>query len=311
MITTVTLNPSVDKLYLVERLERGAVMRVKEVHNSAGGKGLNVARVAALLGEPVVATGILGGSAGQYLCRLLEEDGVAHDFVEAPVETRSCVNIRDLSRGEHTELLEPGPPLPPEVFEAFLERYRRAAGQSGAITISGSVPAGTPEDLYLRLVEIAGAAGCPVILDTSGEALRRGIGARPTMVKPNREELGQLLQKPPAGIAEAARDAMALRDQGIPWVVVSLGGDGAVAASPEGLYRGYVPSLPVVNTVGCGDSMVAAFAVALARRLPAQEAVRLALAVSAANALSLRTGWFCQEDLKRLMPQVSVEELSL
>ena len=112
MITTVTLNTSVDKLYLVEKLEDYTVMRVKKVSNTAGGKGLNVSKVAYLLGEKVSALGFAGGFNGSYVSSLLEAQGIRAGFTRIQAETRSCINIRELSTGRHTEFLEPGAPVP-------------------------------------------------------------------------------------------------------------------------------------------------------------------------------------------------------
>ena len=109
MITTVTLNTSVDKLYLVEKLEDYTVMRVKKVSNTAGGKGLNVSKVAYLLGEKVSAR-FAGGFNGSYVSSLLEAQGIRAGFTRIQAETRSCINIRELSTGRHTEFLEPGAP---------------------------------------------------------------------------------------------------------------------------------------------------------------------------------------------------------
>ena len=111
MITTVTLNTSVDKLYLVEKLEDYTVMRVKKVSNTAGGKGLNVSKVAHLLGEKVSALGFVGGFNGSYVSSLLEAQGIRAGFTRIQAETRSCINIRELSTGRHTEFLEPGAPV--------------------------------------------------------------------------------------------------------------------------------------------------------------------------------------------------------
>ena len=129
MITTVTLNASIDKAYYMESsIENGTVMRVKAVHNSAGGKGLNVARAVHLCGEEVLATGLVGGYNGKYLEALLDKDGVSHDFVHIQGETRSCINILDREYGS-TEYLEPGF----EVDESTAEE----AGSTATILTAG------------------------------------------------------------------------------------------------------------------------------------------------------------------------------
>jgi tagatose 6-phosphate kinase len=309
MITTVTMNASLDKPYRVGRLRDGSVMRVSEVSNTAGGKGLNVAKVAALLGESVAATGFLGGFNGAYVRSLLAGSGVEDAFVESGVETRSCINVIDDETGASTEFLEPGPAVAPERYEAFLGRYRALVAKSDAVTISGSLPSDAPEGFYGRLVAIAREAGVPVILDTSGRILREGVAARPTLVKPNREELAALTGKEPAGEKEIVAAMRGLLGGGLPSIAVSLGAEGCLFACAEGVFRGSVPEVRAVNPVGCGDSMVAAFAVGLARKMPPEETFRLALAVSAASAMDAKTGCFDKDDLATLSARVTTETI--
>ncbi len=108
MITTVTLNVAVDKAYVVESFDVGHVSRVQKCTNTPGGKGLNVAKVAKLCGEEVLATGFVGGHAGAYVEDMLDKIQVPNDFVHTASETRSCINIL-AADGSSTEFLEPGP----------------------------------------------------------------------------------------------------------------------------------------------------------------------------------------------------------
>ena len=310
MITTVTMNASLDKLYKVERLRDGTVMRVAEVSNTAGGKGLNVAKVAALLGEGVAATGFLGGFNGAHVRSLLAGSSVEDAFVDSGVETRACINVIDGETGSSTEFLEPGLAVAPERYAEFIGRYRALVAKSNAMTISGSLPTGAPEGFYGRLVEIARVAGVPVILDTSGRLLREGVASCPTLVKPNREELAALTGKSPAGETEIVEAMRGLLHDGLPSIAVSLGAEGCLYACREGIFKGSVPSVRAVNPVGCGDSMVAAFAVGLARKMPPEKTFRLALAVSAASAMDAKTGSFIKSDLEELATRVSIHAAS-
>ena len=307
MILTVTMNPSIDKLYMVEKNDLGTVMRVQQVVNTAGGKGLNVSRVSALLGEKVTATGIVGGHIGGYFESLIS--GFDCAFTHAKSETRSCINVWDLSTGDSTEYLEPGAPVTEAEAEQFFADFRGQLERADVVTISGSLPKGAPADSYERLIRLCHDAGKQVLLDTSGENLRRGVKALPDFVKPNTDELAQLLGHPVQGMEEAIAAAKSLHEQGVRWVTVSLGALGAVLVCDEGVFHGKPPKITPKNTVGCGDSMVAGFAVGMARGLPAQEALRLAVAVSAANALTLSTGSYEEEDFQRLLPQVEINAI--
>ena len=309
MILTVTLNPSVDKLYLVDRLEKDTVMRVKEVHNTAGGKGLNVSKVAARLGELVTACGFLGGFNGAYVRSLLESEGIMPAFTDVRAETRSCINVRDAGTGRHTEFLEPGAAVAPDEVERFWKSYQELVCHADVIAISGSMPQGVPADFYGRLIAFARQQGKAVLLDTSGRTLTDGIGAGPSLIKPNTDEIGQLFGAKFASVQELIDAAKILRARGVGTVVISLGKDGALIVCKEGIFRGITPDIPVINTVGCGDSMIAGFAAAMRRKATAEEAIRLAMAVSTANALTVETGSFRQEDLERLLGQIRVEKI--
>lgn len=310
MITTITLNASIDKAYYMDRaIENGTVMRVKSIRNSAGGKGLNVARVVRLCNEKVKASGLAGGYNGKYLENLLEKDGISNDFDHIQGETRSCINILDKQYGS-TEYLEPGCPVTEEEVGKFLERFPDIIGDSSVVTLSGSVPQGMEKDIYQKLISIVKSEGKEVILDTSGELLKKGILACPTMVKPNKDEMEMLFGTKIHGIEDVIANAKRIFHQGIPYVVVSLGGDGALMVCGEGVFQGKPPKVKVVNTVGCGDSMVGALAVALHREEKPKEALRFAVAVATANAMSPNTGDFEPEICEKLINEVEIVELN-
>ena len=308
MITTVTLNASIDKAYVMqEAIENGTVMRVKEVRNTAGGKGLNVAKIAVICGAEVLATGFAGGFNGRYLESLAAESHVATRFCHVEGETRSCINILDPKYGS-TEYLEPGFSVKEEDLARFLTEFPGVIGKSTVVTMSGSAPVGIPSDIYRRMTELAKEAGAKVILDTSGDYLKEGLQGRPFMIKPNGDEIEALLgirAEDPEAVFRAASELRV--KYGIPWVVISLGGNGAVLSCDEGVFHGLPPKLDPVNTVGCGDSMVGAFAVALERALSPREALRYAVAVSAAAAMSPLTGDYDPAVFEEIYPETIVE----
>lgn len=184
MITTVTMNASIDKAYFMDHtIENGTVMRVARCRNSAGGKGLNVARAIKLCGEKVQATGITGGFNGQYLESMLARDGIAYHFGHMEGETRCCINILDEGYGS-TEYLEPGSEISAEEEARFIEQLPEIVKDSEIVTISGSVPCGMGKDIYAKIITKLKEAGKKVILDTSGVLLQEGMKAAPTLVKP-------------------------------------------------------------------------------------------------------------------------------
>ncbi len=307
MILTVTLNASIDKLYDVERLLPGEVMRVKKVRNTAGGKGLNVSRVAALAGENVTATGFVGGHTGRMLEELITVPNITKRFVHVDGETRCCINVRESGGARSTEFLEPGSAVPPKKQQEFLELFEEQAARADLIVISGSMPRGIPAGFYRDLTELAQRAGKPVYLDAGGTPMALALETCPAFIKPNEEELCQLVGRRLDGGDELIRAAIMLHEKGIETVAVSLGAAGVLVAGKEGIYKGRPPRIRAVNTVGCGDSMVAGFAVSWLRGLPLPERIRYAVAVSAANAMTEETGSFRAEDLTRILPLVEVE----
>lgn len=310
MITTVTLNASIDKMYrLACSFETGTVMRVAEVSNSAGGKGLNALRAIAACGEEVCATGFVGGNNGRMLCELAEADGIPCDFVQVAGETRCCINAIDETRVS-TELLEPGQPVNADDLLEFEAKLAELAGRSEVVTISGSAPAGLPGDVYRQLVDIVKRNGSRVILDTSGKLLVESLTAAPTMVKPNSDEIQAILGHRPEGLAEVVSAAREVRGRyGIEQVVVSLGSKGAVMDCANGTFKVTPAKIEALNPVGSGDTMVGTFAVAMSRGMAPAEQLRFASACASANCLTQRTGRFEMADAERLMAQTVVEEL--
>ena len=311
MIATVTLNTSIDKAYqLACPLVDGTVMRVENCIDNAGGKGLNAARAVATCGERVVATGFAGGNNGRLLCELLDADGIEHDFVHIKSETRCCVNVLEPD-GRSTEFLEPGRPVSGEEVAAVRAKVAEIAADADVVTFNGSVPAGAGANIYRELVGAVRAAGKPAILDTSGTLLVNSLEARPTMIKPNTDEIQAILGRKPESLDEIIAAAREVHEKcSIERVVVSLGGDGAVMACAEGVFRGRAPKIEVVNPVGSGDTMVGAFAVAMARGMALEDQLAYAMSCASANCLSASTGHFDMEVAEGLRAGTSVEKVA-
>lgn len=309
MILTVTANAAIDKRYVVEGFGVGNVNRVKSCAANAGGKGINVARVASIAGEKVTATGFLGGHAGKFIAERVQARGINSDFVWCEGESRTCINIWDEVSHQQTEFLEPGFAVTEEDCDNLIKKFKTLVKDCSVVTISGSQPKGASRDLYKRMIEAAREAGKPVLLDTSGQLLEDCLLERPTMIKPNIDEIRMLTGRPMNSKEALLRAARDLHDDGIEIVVISLGGDGSLLSCAEGVFEVKVPKIDAVNTVGCGDSMIAGFAVGIARGYSIEETVRFASAVSAANAMRLETGFFIKEDMEAILPKVQIKKI--
>ncbi|MFF9583043.1 1-phosphofructokinase family hexose kinase [Streptomyces achromogenes] len=303
MILTVTLNTALDITYRVRSLRPHASHRVSEVAERPGGKGLNVARVLAALGHEVTVTGFAGGHTGAVLRAMLAEAPGAPADALVPVSgaTRRTVAVVDERTGDTTQLNEPGPQISPAEWAAFLGRYQELLPGASAVALCGSLPPGVPVGAYAGLVRAARSAGVPVLLDTSGEPLRRGVAARPDVIKPNTEELAEL-----TGSHEPLRATQDARRRGAHAVVASLGADGLLAVTPEGHWRAAPPAPVRGNPTGAGDSAVAGLLSGLVERLPWPDRLARAAALSAATVRAPAAGEFDRAAYTELLGRVRV-----
>lgn len=278
MILTVTLNAAIDVTYQVGCFVPGSAMPVQHVHQRAGGKGVNVARVLAATGVPVCATGLAGGRRGEAIRAELAGLGVREEFEAVAGESRQTVVVTD-GRQHPTELDEPGPAIGPDEWDRFQRRFTRLLAGARVVVLAGSLPPGLEPDAYARLCAAARRAGAAVIVDAGGPALRLACGARPDIVKPNHRELERAGGGAAGGAAggatgDAAGDGCQnrvaavfgagarLRGLGAGSVVVSLGSEGSAAVTGDGYWRVSHPHI-TGNPVGAGDALAAGLAAGL------------------------------------------------
>ncbi|WP_329039685.1 1-phosphofructokinase family hexose kinase [Streptomyces sp. NBC_00178] len=304
MILTVTLNTALDLTYAVPALVPHTTHRVGEVTERPGGKGVNVARVLSSLGHDAVVTGFAGGSNGTVLRELLGAlpNRPTDALVTVAGNTRRTLAVVDRTTGETTQLNEPGPHIGSDEWAVLLGTYRDLLTGADAVALCGSLPPGIHVGAYAELIRLARAAGVPVLLDTDGEPLRRGIAARPDLVKPNADELARL-----TGAREPLRATRDARRRGARSVVASLGPDGLLAVTPDGIWRAAPPSAVRGNPTGAGDSAVAGLLSALAEGLGWRERLGRAVALSTATVMAPAAGEFDRAAYEDLLTRVAVE----
>ncbi|MFF7842815.1 1-phosphofructokinase family hexose kinase [Streptomyces ossamyceticus] len=301
MILTVTLNTALDITHRVRALRPHATHRVTEVIQRPGGKGLNVARVLAALGHEVTVTGFVGGGTGRAVQEgLARTPGIVDALVPVAGATRRTIAVVDAT-GDTTQLNEPGPLITPAEWSAFQEAYEVLLRSASAVALCGSLPPGVPVGAYAGLIRTARTLAVPVLLDTSGEPLRRGVAARPDVVKPNAEELAEL-----TGSHEPSRATRDARRRGAQAVVASLGPDGLLAHTPEGHWRATPPRRFRGNPTGAGDAVVAGLLSGLVEHLPWPDRLTRATALSAATVLAPTAGEFDHRAYDELRTQVAV-----
>ncbi|PKQ35203.1 MAG: ribokinase [Actinobacteria bacterium HGW-Actinobacteria-11] len=286
MILTVTPNPALDLTWRVDRLIEGGTHRADAGAARAGGKGLNVARVAHAEGADVLAVTTTGGRVGQEFAAELGASGVPHALVPVVAETRRSIAVVDESLGDTTIINERGSnPTDPEWAALLAEVVERLPG-TRVLVVSGSVPPGAPDSLLPMLIAVGRDAGVPVIVDTSGPALLRAADAGATVLKPNAAELVEA-----TGITDPVAGARSLIARGTELVLLSLGAEGMLAVTASALVHARLDEPLAGNPTGAGDAGVAACAVLYAEGVRDPEQIlRRATAWSAAAVLTPLAG---------------------
>ena len=291
---TITLNPTIDVFGAAEAVKPTEKVRLRDATYEPGGGGINVARVISTLGGDVEALALSGGEMGAFLARLAAAEGLRFHPVPISGQTRVALMVRDQSTGLEYRFLPEGPEVTEADVDACVDII--AARTGGFVVASGSLPRGAPDDSYVRMARAAARNALPFVLDTSGKALSAALGHGGLfLVKPSRGELeahvGQALDT--AGIAAAARELVSSGKARM--VAVTLGGDGALLASPEGLIQLPAIAVPVRSAVGAGDSFLGAMVWALDQNWPLEKAFRLAMAAGAAATSNAGTT-LCRRD---------------
>lgn len=312
MVTTVSLNPSIDKGLVVERFEYGLMNRVVSSREDAGGKAINVARATASLGIQTQCVGFLCRDNGQFIENDLRRHGVEAHSIWLGGRVRTNIKLLDAERNIVTEINEPGVQVDERQLEQMTELIEQLADDSEFLVLTGSLPPRCPPDYYASLIRMLDGSGCRVVLDAEGEPLRAGIEAGPYLVKPNRMELERLLGRPIEDKHAAARAARALVDGGVRYAAVSLGDGGALLADAEAVY--FAPALTdiaVRSTVGAGDSMVAGMVAGLLGDVPTEEVLRRGAACAAASITQIGTQMATKAACKQMLENIKTEKVRL
>jgi 1-phosphofructokinase family hexose kinase len=308
MITTVTLNPMLDKTVTVGAVRRGAVTRASGVSMVVGGKGVNVSRQLRLLGEESVATGFIGGEIGSLLERLLDGEGIPHRFVRIAGMTREGVTFVE-PEGTMTSVFEPPGEVTPEEADRLLEECRTLAGESDWVVCSGSSPSPAADDVFPGIVVDCRSRGIPVVLDSYGKALARGVESSPDFLKPNREEFEQTFGTRLSGESDMALAARQLVARGVRYSLITDGARPFAAADADGAWIVTPPHVEVVDSTGSGDSMIAGILYGLRQSWRFDDCLTFGAAAGAANARVRDVAHSSMADILALLPGVAVKRV--
>ena len=309
-VTTVTMNPCVDRTVELAALIPGGTNPVLSSREDVSGKGINVSVALAQLGYDTLCLSF--SHRGGALGRSLAGRGVPHRL--APAAGALRVNLKLFDRGARamTECNEKGSPLSEGEYRAMADLVEEVLPASRLLVLSGSLPPGAPVDCYRSMAEAARAAGCPVLLDASGPALREGVLAAPLLIKPNREELEAAFGLPAASLPQAAASCRGLiRAQGVGMVCLSMGAEGALLVTREGAWFSPGAPIQVRGVQGAGDSMVAGFCAGLMeeKELPPAELLRWAVAAAHASLEREGTQMCDRAGFARMLPRIPVKKM--
>ncbi len=308
MILTITANPSVDISYQLEKFNIDDVTRTSDIEKHAGGKGIHVGYVLKELGAKPVHSGFAGGKLGEFIEEGLEDRGQEARFVKINGDTRNCIAI--LHEGKQTEILEAGPTISKEEEEEFLNKLDQISEGCHIMNISGSLPKGLTSDFYKEIIKYAKKHDKFVSVDTSGKTLKDMINAeeKPDLIKPNETEIADVL-----GRKIEKKDLKEILEEepfkDIPYIIVSMGKDGAMVKIKDKIYNAKVPKVEAVNPVGSGDSSLAGALFAIDEGKSDEEIIKTSMTCGLLNVLTEEIAHIEIEKFDKYFEEIKVEEV--
>jgi 1-phosphofructokinase family hexose kinase len=314
VIITVTLNTAIDRTMAVPNFRQGNRHRSVESTTVAGGKGINVARALALLGKPVIATGLAGGPTGQRLIEELREEQILNDLTAIAEESRINLAVIDPTSGEQTEINERGPEVSAQEVDTFLDRLDYLARGVSICVLAGSLPPGVDPEIYARITAELRERGVTVVLDSDGEPMRAGIRAGPSVVMPNVLEAEALVGHEFEGPGDLSAGLAELLELGAGEAIVTRP-EGCVAAVGEGNERAFYEvnsaALEPVAAVGSGDALLAGYVAARYDGASPTDCLAFAVACGAESTQHFGAGTIDPEQVARILADVEVRELEV
>lgn len=291
MITTITLNPAVDEIYVFDEFHLNKTNRVVDIKSNIGGKGINVAKICKAFCENVRATGFLGGDKGSYIKCELTGTGIVDEFIDIREDIRKCICLYD--GNNVTEIIEQGPHIYRDENKTFVNLYSKLLDLSSVICASGSLPKGVAKNTYHTLIEKANKKNVKFLLDTEGEYLRYAIEAKPYFIKVSVNDLEYITNIDCTSESQIIKALKSIKD--VQFKIVSLDEEGAIAQFDDKVYKISIPEFSNIKWVGAGDGLVAGITVATVRNYDIEETLRYGLASSIANG---KEEFSCNIDMK-------------
>ena len=309
MITSVSLNPSIDRTLTVDRFTPGSLNRVALKTDVAAGKGINVALTVSGLGLDAECIGFMYQEGGTLFEKRLMMNSTPYEFIWCNGSVRTNIKVFDRESGVITELNESGMTVDDAALSKMIDMVVGHAENSDYLVLSGSVPPGCPQDYYRTLINAVEGLGCRCILDADGDRLKYGLEARPFMIKPNRYELEMMTGTRLDSIDALKAAALHYIDQGVEVVAVSLGSGGALITNGDETLYAPRMNIEVKGTVGAGDAMVAGLAAGFMAEHDLEQTFRMGVACASTRCVTEGYKTIDRTVYKAFLEMVNIERV--
>ena len=309
MITAITLNPCIDRTVELKNLTVDGHNRADHVRQNISGKGINVNVVLKHLGFETKALVLDHASGGRQVQDFLREQQIPYSAVPVPGELRVNLKLTDTVNGTMTEINERGAPVTPDTAAEILQKAAAVLDGTDILVADGSVPPGTPDTIYETIITMAKERHILTVLDASGDLLRKGLKAKPWLVKPNRFELESYYGETAENQQQLLSLAQRMRAEGAENVCLSMGKEGAAFITAEGIWFAPGNRIPVLGTQGAGDSMIAGICAAALTGLPAEDMLRWGVAAAQGSLILPGTQLCTMDGFREMLGQITIERL--
>ena len=309
MIYSVTLNPSIDYIVKLDNFVEGELNRSTGEYTNAGGKGIMVSKLLSNVGIENTALGFIGGYTGAYIKNWFKDNNLREDFNQVAENTRINIKLKSSSADGRTiesEINGRGPEISQKEQEDFLDKIK-ALKAGDTLIISGSSSPGLDADIVDQIISICIDRAVDFVVDTTGDALMDAMSKKPLVVKPNIVELADLFSVELNGLDKVIKYGKKCLEIGARYVIVSMGGDGALFFDGDKVYYSPVVKGELVNSVGAGDSMIAGFVGAIKNGKSPLESFKYSVATGTATAFCQDIG--TKDDVESILKKVVIEEL--
>lgn len=312
IIITLTINPAIDHLFFIDKLKKNSTNRIRKSYETLGGKGIHVSINLAEMSINTKALGIVLGKTGKQIKEMLKNYNYIEEKFVCYSSGESRTNYAIIEEAEHTSTLitEKGNTISSEICRELLDLIKENTNTGDYLVLSGDASNTEIPNIYEIIMKSVENLNLKIFLDASAEYLREGIKSKPFLIKPNIDELSQLVKRPVQNDGDVLKAIEELAIYGVNVIVVSQGSEGSIAKYGEDIYKVYPLDIKPVNTIGCGDAYLSGMIYGFLQELPFVEILRLATAISAAAAECELTAGFDYKRAMLLKNKVSIKKIN-